>query len=71
MTPPDEARAPADARTRLIARAGKVVIGVLARTWRIRVVGREPVDALRGARRPVAFAFWHGQMLPLLWQHRG
>lgn len=71
MTAGAEARAPADVRTRLAARAGKVVIGLLARTWRIRVVGRDAVDALRAARRPVAFAFWHGQMLPLMWQHRG
>jgi lysophospholipid acyltransferase (LPLAT)-like uncharacterized protein len=65
-----EGRAPVDARTRWLARAGAVLIGLLARSWRIRVVGREAVDALRAARRPVAFAFWHGQMLPLVWQHR-
>jgi lysophospholipid acyltransferase (LPLAT)-like uncharacterized protein len=65
-----DGRAGVDARTRLIARLGALLIGALARTWRVRVVGREPVDALRAAGRPVAFAFWHGQMLPLVWQHR-
>jgi lysophospholipid acyltransferase (LPLAT)-like uncharacterized protein len=43
---------------------------MLARTWRIRIVGREPVDQARVEHRPLAFTFWHGQMLPLLWQHR-
>ena len=65
-----DGRAPTDARTRWLARLGALLIGVLARTWRVRVVGRAPVDALRAAGRPVAFAFWHGQMLPLVWQHR-
>ena len=57
-------------RLRWITRAGYHAIRTLARTWRIRVVHREPVDALRGAGAPLAFAFWHGQMLPLLYQHR-
>lgn len=71
MTQSAGARAPVTARTRLLARIGEWVIGGLARTWRIRVVGREPVDALRAARSPLAFACWHGQMLPVVWQHRG
>jgi lysophospholipid acyltransferase (LPLAT)-like uncharacterized protein len=28
------------------------------------------VDALRARGEPLIFAFWHGQMLPLLYQHR-
>jgi lysophospholipid acyltransferase (LPLAT)-like uncharacterized protein len=43
---------------------------MLARTWRIRVIGDEGLNAERSARRPVIFVLWHGQMLPLLYQHR-
>ena len=57
-------------KLRWITRAGYHAIRAIARTWRIRVVHREPLDALRAAGAPVAFAFWHGQMLPLLYQHR-
>jgi lysophospholipid acyltransferase (LPLAT)-like uncharacterized protein len=64
----DEARR--ERRLRWITPAGYHTIRSLARTWRIRVVHREPVDALRASGAPLAFAFWHGQMLPLLFQHR-
>jgi lysophospholipid acyltransferase (LPLAT)-like uncharacterized protein len=49
---------------------GREVIRSLAATWRIRVLNRERTDELRAAGTPIVFAFWHGQMLPLLWQHR-
>ena len=62
---PREAR-----RLRWIPRFGEYALRALASTWRIRVLHREPVDALRAARAPLVFAFWHGQMLPLLFQHR-
>jgi lysophospholipid acyltransferase (LPLAT)-like uncharacterized protein len=73
--PPD---APEDARedarqARRVARmvaAGSLVLRALARTWRIRTVGAEPLARLRAARTPVIFALWHGELLPLLWQHR-
>ena len=58
-------------RVRWIARVGAVVIRALASTWRIRVVNSAAVDARRARRQPVVFAFWHGELLPLLWQHRG
>lgn len=57
-------------RLRWISRVGYHAIRLLARTWRIRVVGQEGLDALRARRAPLAFAFWHGQLLPLLYQHR-
>ena len=57
-------------RARRIAAVGVAIIRALAATWRIRVVDREAVDALRAERRPIVFAFWHGDMLPLVWQHR-
>jgi len=62
---------PADtAKVRWIVRIGAFVLRTLARTWRIRVIGDEGLNAERRARRPVIFVLWHGQMLPLLYQHR-
>lgn len=40
-------------------------------TWRIRVARGDHLQSLRSARRPFVFALWHGQLLPLLWHHRG
>jgi len=57
-------------RLRWLTRGGYYAIRALAATWRLRVVHREPVDALRARGEPLVFAFWHGQMLPLLYQHR-
>lgn len=52
------------------ARFGALLIRLLAVTWRMRIIDGEVVRALRAARQPIVFALWHGQMLPLLWQHR-
>lgn len=62
---------PLDARTRWLVRVGALVIRVLATTWRIRVIGDAGIRAERASRRPVIIVLWHGQMLPLLYQHRG
>jgi lysophospholipid acyltransferase (LPLAT)-like uncharacterized protein len=48
-----------------------LVVRLLAATWRISTTGAELVAALRKARQPIVFTLWHGQMLPLLWHHRG
>jgi lysophospholipid acyltransferase (LPLAT)-like uncharacterized protein len=58
------------AKVRWIVRVGAFVLRALARTWRIRVIGDEGLNAERAANRPVIFVLWHGQMLPLLYQHR-
>lgn len=50
--------------------AGSGVIRALASTWRYRVIGGSRLEKLRAERTPIVFALWHGQMLPLLWQHR-
>jgi lysophospholipid acyltransferase (LPLAT)-like uncharacterized protein len=50
---------------------GVIVIRLLAWTWRIRVVNPEVIERLHRAKTPFVFACWHGQMLPLLWAHRG
>jgi len=51
--------------------AGSGLIRSLASTWRYRVIGGERLGKLRAKRTPIVFALWHGQMLPLLWHHRG
>ena len=59
-------------RLRWIVRLGVPLVRLLGWTWRIRVVNRErSVERLRRERRPMVFALWHGDMLPLLYQHRG
>ena len=57
---------------RWIIRLGVPLVRLLGWTWRIRLVnGDKGLDRLRRERRPVVFALWHGDMLPLLYQHRG
>jgi lysophospholipid acyltransferase (LPLAT)-like uncharacterized protein len=58
------------AKQRFTIRGGYHAVVALASTWRRRTVNREAVDALRAKGEPLLFAFWHGQMLPLLYQHR-
>jgi lysophospholipid acyltransferase (LPLAT)-like uncharacterized protein len=54
-----------------VVRLGILFVRLLAVTWRIRTTGREIVSTLRAQRQPIVFTLWHGQMLPLLWHHRG
>jgi lysophospholipid acyltransferase (LPLAT)-like uncharacterized protein len=54
----------------LIVTFGTAAIRALAMTWRIRLTNVETIRSLRAAGQPFIFAFWHGQMLPLLWNHR-
>ncbi|MEP6832235.1 MAG: lysophospholipid acyltransferase family protein [Gemmatimonas sp.] len=56
-------------KTRAAIFVGGFLIRLLSRTWRIRVEGREAVEAARGKGTGVIFTFWHGQMLPLLAEH--
>ena len=57
---------------RWIVRLGVPVVRLLGWTWRIRIINAEAsVARLRGERRPIVFALWHGDMLALLYQHRG
>jgi lysophospholipid acyltransferase (LPLAT)-like uncharacterized protein len=57
-------------REALIAAAGVWLVRLLGWTWRIRVTHDDGLRAMRSAKQPVIFALWHGQLLPLLWQHR-
>jgi Kdo2-lipid IVA 3' secondary acyltransferase len=54
-----------------IVMLGAFAIRALAVTWRYRITNEESYRALRARSEPFIFAFWHGQMLPLLWRHRG
>jgi lysophospholipid acyltransferase (LPLAT)-like uncharacterized protein len=67
----DEARARRRARrVRWVARVGSLLFRALASTWRLRVVNATSHRVLRANGQPVIYTFWHGTMLPLLWQHR-
>jgi len=50
---------------------GTLLIRALGATWRVRMVNRAVVDGLRARRQPFVWAFWHGQILPIVWHHRG
>ena len=60
-----------DRRVRFIVRAGAALLRLLASTWRMRAHGDEGLHAARANDQRVIFALWHGELLPLLWQHRG
>ena len=52
-------------------RLGTWLLRLLAITWRIRVINGESVLApQRRDHRPIIFALWHSDLLPLLYQHR-
>ena len=58
-------------KIRWIVRGGSAVIRALAITWRVRVHNGTVPRTARAAGQRVIFALWHGELLPLLWQHRG
>src|SRR5512141_1707160 len=57
---------------RAVARwLGPPVARLLARTWRIEVIGSDRWrQALLGA-RPYVLLSWHEALLPVMWHHRG
>jgi hypothetical protein len=60
-----------DQRIARLARAGVVLVRLLGRTWRIGASHTEEIKKLRAAGRPIVFSLWHGELLPLLYHHRG
>ena len=58
-------------KVRWTVRAGTAVIRLLAMTWRVRVQNDAELNAARAADRRVIYTLWHGELLPLLWHHRG
>src|SRR5215207_6628233 len=65
---PDDARG--ERRVAWLSRLGVVLIRALGWTWRIRVTHDDELRRFRALRQPVVFILWHGQLLPLLFQHR-
>jgi lysophospholipid acyltransferase (LPLAT)-like uncharacterized protein len=65
---------PADSKEPKVARIAAIggwFVRGLGRTWRFEALNDDVVKRLRAARQPVIFALWHGEMLPLLYYHRG
>lgn len=56
---------------RLLIILGGRLIRLLASTWRYRVLSEDELTKLRATGAPFVFSIWHGQLLPLLWHHRG
>jgi lysophospholipid acyltransferase (LPLAT)-like uncharacterized protein len=50
---------------------GLGLLGALCATVRIERIGTEHYLRFRREGKPVVFVFWHGQMLPLVYAHRG
>jgi hypothetical protein len=50
---------------------GVIVIRLLGWTWRITRSGGEEVASRVAQELPNLYAFWHGHMLPLLFEHEG
>lgn len=65
----DAAGGPRGARVAGLLGAG--LLRALGATWRVRAIGREDELALRAAHRPILYAFWHGELLPLAYLMRG
>lgn len=55
---------------RLALLLGRGALRLLGSTWRITVMNSAPWRQLRQTNRAFIFSLWHGQLLPLLWQHR-
>lgn len=58
-------------KDRLGLSLGGGALRALARTWRFEIRNAQAIESLRDQRRPFIFSLWHGQLLPLLWHHRG
>ncbi|MFI5229124.1 MAG: lysophospholipid acyltransferase family protein [Gemmatimonadales bacterium] len=58
-------------RITLLARAGGWLVRLLGWTWRIRVTHDDAVRRARADGRAIVFTAWHGELLPLLYHHRG
>ena len=48
---------------------GRALIGLLARTWRVRVRNDEGWRRLAAEKKPWIFALWHSTLLPIAIQH--
>jgi lysophospholipid acyltransferase (LPLAT)-like uncharacterized protein len=53
------------------ARVGGWLVRALGATWRYEISHDGEITRLRADGIPIVFALWHGQLLPLLFHHRG
>ena len=59
-----------DWKLALIVWLGQGALRAVGRTWRFRITNGDVVTSMRARKQPFIFAFWHGQLLPLLYLHR-
>jgi len=55
----------------IAGRLGPSAACLLARSWRVRIVGRDERSVLAAARVPFVLVCWHDALLPVMWHHRG
>jgi lysophospholipid acyltransferase (LPLAT)-like uncharacterized protein len=60
---------PVDWRVRMLLPIGMLLVGLLARSWRIRVRNAEGWQRLRAEKKPWVFALWHSTLLPAAYRH--
>ena len=70
-TPPDELPLGRRIRVAVITAVGGFVLRLLGSTWRVRRVGHEAFDSMLARNEPFIVVFWHGEIVPVTWVHRG
>lgn len=68
---PDEVRRGRRFRVALITALGGFVLRLLGWTWRVRRENHEAFDAMLARGEPFIVVFWHGEIVPVTWVHRG
>jgi len=58
-------------RVAAISVLGGLVLRLLGSTWRIRRENSEAFDAMLARKEPFIIVFWHGEIVPVAWVHRG
>jgi lysophospholipid acyltransferase (LPLAT)-like uncharacterized protein len=58
-------------RVAAISFFGGLVLRLLGLTWRIRRIGHEAFDNMLASGEPFIVVFWHGEIVPVTWVHRG
>lgn len=58
-----------DWRVRILLPVGLLLVGLLARSWRIRARNAEGWQRLRAEKKPWVFALWHAVLLPVAFKH--
>jgi lysophospholipid acyltransferase (LPLAT)-like uncharacterized protein len=55
----------------VVGGGGRLLLQLLAASWRLRVVvGDERAPGIFDRERPAIYVFWHAHLLPLTWAHR-